>query len=222
MMIEIGMLVLWRLQKMNPYILTGLGRLNLWSHLMMKMVDLGPQKMTVDPQRKKKSFQMMRQKMLAGLLAVMLGLQSLQKMNPCKMTGLGRLNLWNHQMMRRVELVTVLLLKMIHCRMIEIGMLVHWNLQKMNPYRMTGLGRLNLWSYQMMRVVELGLQKMTIDQKRKKKNFQMQMAVLLAVCFFFLRPNLLSHQMMKSVELVTVLLLKMIHCRMIGIGMLVL
>ena len=60
---------------------------------MMKMVELGPQKMTVDPQRKKKSFQMMRQKMLAGLLAVMLVLQSLQKMNPCKMTGLGRLNL---------------------------------------------------------------------------------------------------------------------------------
>jgi len=30
------------------------------------------------------------------------------------MTGLGRLNLWSYQMMRRVEFVTVLVLKMIH------------------------------------------------------------------------------------------------------------
>jgi len=52
----------------------------------------------------------------------------------------------SHQMMKSVELVTVLLLKMIHCRMIEIGMLVLWSLQKMNPYKMTGLERLNLWS----------------------------------------------------------------------------
>jgi len=60
-------------------------------------------------------------------------LWSPQTMNPYKMTGLERMNLWSRQMMRRIELVTELLLKMMHCRMIEIGMLGLWSLQKMNP-----------------------------------------------------------------------------------------